>query len=222
LNDGYKQPSATVDAQNILDVLAEVPPLEELAAAFRASHFVTGAIDQVSGSTGESAGGRLRVQGGIHVTMRCPGMGDDPVYDAAVNGAVSLTIAVAESSIRRDIGGQATKCGLKGRLRDLQVPVVIDGPVALDLGRDISLRSGWSGTLLMSIGELRIDDRFSFHDMSAKFEADGVEHLIPLRNGSTIVAGVGLEGSVRIRGRNGAWVCSQSDSCLPEVTLPMK
>jgi hypothetical protein len=107
-------------------------------------------------------------------------------------------------------------------LYGFQVPVVLDGPVAIDLGGDLSLGSGWSGNLLMSVGELRIDDRFSFHDVSARFEDERLEHLIPLRNGSTIVAGVGLEGGVRIRGRNGAWVCNQSNSCLPEVALPMK
>jgi hypothetical protein len=212
----YDAPSAMLDGDTVMTVLDDAPPLQDLAAGFRSTNYVVDGVDKVSGSTGERASDRIRLQGAIHVTMRCPGALGAPVYDAATNGTFSLTIAVAQNAIRRVIGGQATNCALRGTLLGRPIPVKVDGPVALDLGGDISLRSRWSGRLLVSLpGELTIDDRLVLTNLSARYDDNSFEHLFHLPNGSTVVIAV-TSDSIRVRARNGSWVCNEAHSCIPE------
>jgi hypothetical protein len=213
----YDSPSAMLEgSEAVVEALAQAPPLAELVAGFRSAGYVLDGVEGANTVTGKHAGARLRLQGAVHVTLRCPGTGDSPVFDAATNGSVSLTIAVAENSIRRDIGGEAVKCSLKGELLGLPIPVMVDGPIAFDLGRDLSLGQRWDGQLLISLGgELKIGDRISLKNLSARFNDSRFEHLLHLPNGSTIVIGVSSDG-IRVQGRNGSWICTTSDSCLPE------
>jgi hypothetical protein len=203
-------------SEAVVEALAGAPSLAELVAGFRSAGYVLDGIEDANAVTGKHSGERLRLQGAIHVTMRCPGAGDSPVFDAATNGTLSMTIALADNSIRRDVGGNAAKCALKGELLGSSIPVMIDGPIAFDLGHDISFGQGWSGQLLISLGgELRVADRFSFSNLSARFNDSRFEHLLRLPNGTTIVIGISSDG-IRVQGRNGAWICSTSQSCIPE------
>jgi hypothetical protein len=212
----YDSPSAMLDGDGLITVLDDAPPLQDLAAGFRSTNYVQDGIDQASGTTGQRAADRIRLQGGIHVTMRCPGALGQPVFDAATNGSLSLTIALADNRIRRDIGGQATQCVLKGSLLGRDIPVVVNGPIAIDLGGDLSLRSRWSGKLLMSLtGKLLIDDRLSLTNLSARYDDTTFEHLLHLPDGSSVVISVSQD-AIRVRARNGSWVCNEAHSCLPE------
>ena len=173
----YARPSATLDADTIQEALEELPPLESLAAAFRASGYATTGLDDAGGTASKKSGGAVSIQGSLRVNLRCPGQLDDPTYDAHSNGSLSLTIGVEDNRIKRGIGGTADHCVLRGRLLDLPVRVEIDGPIAMDLGHDVGLRARWSGTLLMFVrGSITVGDLF-LYNLSARYTEERLEYL---------------------------------------------
>jgi hypothetical protein len=212
----YEAPSAEIDMEAAEEVLTEVPALDKLAAAFRSLRVAADGVDNASGG-GHKATSNIKVQGGIHVTVRCPGQGDTPVYDAATNGTVSLTIAVAENSIRRDVGGEASHCLARATIPVVNIPLMIgfNGPIAFDLGHDISLGDRWSGELLMSLGGRLDIEELAFDALTARFDDNRFEYLFQRRDGSTVVLSLSPDG-VRLRDRTGFWFCSDPKSCAHE------
>jgi hypothetical protein len=216
LRDSYEHPTADLDTTTANEVIAELPPLEELAAGFRAARYTTNGVDEGSGSSEKD--GALRVQGSIRVTLRCPGEGETPVFDADANGSISMTIAVEDSRIKRSVRALAAACLLRGELLRIPIPVAVDGPILFDLGGDVGLRDRWSGQLLMKLeGSLDIAG-LVFEDLSARWDGDRLEHLFERpNNGDTVVAelrtlasgdpGIGLRDRTRVWGcRDGACV----------------
>src|SRR6185369_17011212 len=101
-------------------------------------------VNTAGGDT--SSGSRLNIQGSIQVTVRCPGGLDVPEYGS--NGTLSLTLGVQKNLIKRGIKLDANACVLRGDAFGTPIRAVLDGPVYMDLGRDIGLRQRWSGRLL--------------------------------------------------------------------------
>jgi hypothetical protein len=208
----YQNPTAELDAARAREALAELPDLERLAAAFRAGRF---AADDVGPATEQNqpANG-LRVQGSIRLTARCPGELSEPVLDPAVNGTVSLTLAVADSRIKRGIGGLAEGCVLRETVLGETVRVELDGPIAFDLGSDIGLGSPLSGNLLVQFEGVNVAGQ-EFAKVSARFTDGRVEHLFTRNDGRTIVAAVGPSG-VTIRDGRGLWLCLDTQTCVSQ------
>jgi len=213
----YDSPSALIDfASDASDLLAEAPPLERLAAAFRALRVATDGVDEASADA-TPPNSSIRVQGSIHVTVRCPGAEASPVYDPATNGTISLTLAVAENAIRRDIGGLASQCVLRGVVPVVDLPfrVGINGVIALDLGRDLSFRNRWTGKLLLSLDGVFDVEGLEMTNPTARFDDGQFEHLFQRRDGSTVILSLSRDG-IRLRDRDGYWFCSDRQSCARE------
>jgi len=213
----YDAPSALIDfASEASDLLAEAPELERLAAAFRATRIATDGIDEASAEA-TPPNSSIRVQGSIHVTVRCPGAEATPVYDPATNGTISLTLAVAENAIRRDVGGLASHCVLRGMVPVLDLPfrVGINGVIGLDLGRDLSFRNRWAGKLLLSLEGVFDVEGLEMTNPTARFDDGQFEHLFQRRDGSTVILSLSRDG-IRIRDRDGFWFCSDRQSCARE------
>jgi len=212
----YDFPTASLDVDTVQEALTELPPLDALAAGFRASGYVTTGVDDAGGTASKKSGGAITIQGSLRVNLRCPGDLDDPTYDASANGSLSLTLGVEDNRIKRGIGGTADHCVLRGLLLDLPVRVEVDGPVAFDLGRDIGLRARWSGTLLMVVrGTITVGD-LVLDNLSARYTEERLEYLhVRSRDQSTVVAELSGDG-IRIRDQNLVWFCRSGESCVTQ------
>jgi hypothetical protein len=211
----YDKPSASLDDTTVGETLAMAPPLATLAAGFRSTEFATGGVDDASQAAAGPSGSGVRLQGGIQITLRCPGEGDKPVFDAKTNGTISLTLAVAQNRIHRTVGGAARKCVLLGTLAGVSIPVELDGDLAFDLGHDLGIGARWSGELLASIeGEITVGG-VAFRKVTARKTKTSFEHLFELPDGTTVVLEL-TDSGVRLRDRGGAWFCLDPDQCTHE------
>ncbi len=218
LIESYKHPTADLDTTTANEVITELPPLEQLAAGFRAARYTTNGVDEGSGSSDNDSA--LRVQGSVRVTLRCPGEGEDPVFDADTNGSISMTLAVEENRIKRSIRAVAAACRLRGELLSLPILVGVDGPILFDLGGDVGLRDKWSGQLLMKLeGTLDVEG-LVFEKLSARWDGDRLEHLFERANGDTVVAELRTLASgdpgIGLRDRTRVWGCRDGQECVEE------
>jgi hypothetical protein len=209
----YNAPSAELDAAVAASVLADAPPMAELAAGFRAGQFIASkSVDDTGSDTTPTRGQGIRLQGSLKVDVRCPGFLDTPVYDPSVNGSASLTLAVENTRIRRTFGGQADNCTLRGYIGTQSAEVHINGTIAFDLGQDIGLGQHWSGRLLAYLpGELDVGD-YTFQSVSARFTSDKIEHLIVLTDGTTVVLTY-TDAGISVRDKDGVWLCQTGETC---------
>jgi hypothetical protein len=213
LDGEYEHPTGLLDLTSVNDVLAEMPSLGRLASGFRATGYMTRGVDE-AGSTSRKKESSLRLQGSIRVGLRCPGDAADPVYDADTNGTVALTIGVEDNAIKSGVGGRADGCVLRGDVAGTPMRVEVDGPIAFDLGGDVSLRQRWSGRLLMRIdGTITIGD-LELSSLSARFTSTKFEYLfvLPGEERNWIIAQLTDEG-ISIRDREQTWVCPDGQPC---------
>lgn len=211
LTEAYERPTALLDAPAVQAALATMPPLAELAAGFRAGRFPADDLDTASEPARHA--GSLRIQGSIRVTFRCPGALSEPSFDPALNGSVSLTLAIAENRIRRTFGGTAERCIVHHEILGERVRIEIDGIVAFDVGRDLGLGEGFSGNLLANFERLNVAGR-DFQDVSARFTEGRLEHLFTF-DGGTFVASLSDSG-VTIRDGRGIWLCLETQTCAEQ------
>jgi len=215
LLQSYERPTATLDGSNVDAALKNAPNLQALAEGLQAVKlYIASDVDYASSSSSGSSRSNLRLQGSLGLKVRCPGERSDPVYDEAVNGSVSLTVAVAESRILRSMGGEAKACVMKGTLAGLAARIQLDGEIAFDLGGDIGVGQYWSGDLLASLpGQLRVGD-YMFESISARLKDGRLQHLVRLQGEQekTIVLELSATG-VTIRDASGVWFCREGQSC---------
>jgi len=230
LLQSYERPSATLDGARVDDALKNAPNLQALAAGMQAVKYIASDVNDASDSSSSSSRSNLRLQGALRLKVRCPGERSEPVYDEALNGSVSLTVAVAESRILRSVGGEARACVLQQTLTGgLTARIQLDGDIAFDLGGDIGIGQYWSGELLASLpGQLRVGD-YMFESVSARitnnWTATGkrerrFQHLVRLEDGeSTIVLELTLDddglplAGVTVRDSSSVWLCREGQSC---------
>jgi hypothetical protein len=206
LISNYDAPDGDLDATRVAAVLAAAPPMPELAAGLRSTGLIASHVDDVSTDTAPSSGRGVRLQGSVKVEVRCPGELDNPDYDPAVNGTATLTLAVADTRIRRTFGGHADACVLKGSIAGQPARIRLDGNIAFDLGRDVGVGQRWSGRLLAYLpGELEVGG-YTFRSVSARFTDDQLEHLIELDDGKFVILTLNASG-LGLRDKNGTWVC---------------
>jgi hypothetical protein len=212
LISSYDQPDGELDATRAAAVLADAPPMPELAAGLRSTGLIASHVDDASADTAPNTGKGVRLQGSIQVEFRCPGELGTPDYDPSVNGSATLTIAVADTRIRRTFGGRADACVLKGDLGGLPARVELDGDIAFDLGHDIGIGQGWSGRLLAYLpGQLEIAG-YTFRSVSARFTDKQLEHLIQLGDGTFVVLTLNASG-LGVRDKDGTWYCPSQTTC---------
>jgi len=207
----YEHPTAALDQTTVVSTLAQMPNLSELVAAFRAAGYATDGVNASSQDATNGSTSNLRFQGGIHVTIRCPGELADPNYDA--NGSLSLTLGVQENLIKRGIGGTADHCVLRGVQLGQPIRVEIDGPFSLDLGKDLGLRQRWSGRLLMYMSGTISTPNLTLTRLSARWDQDQLEYLYQGTDGRTVIAVVTAQGQISIEDSGGKWGCSDNQTC---------
>jgi hypothetical protein len=215
LLQSYERPTLALDVSSVQAALDSAPPnLRELAAGLEAAKYVMGEVDHASKTSSSRTGERIRLQGSLGLKVRCPGERSDPVYDESINGSLSLTLAVADSRIRRSMGGEAKACILQGTLHGLPARIQIDGRIAFDVGGDIGLGQPWSGELLTSLpGELHVGD-YVFQSISGRLHAGRFQHLVRLNEG-TIVLELSEDG-ITIRDASGVWFCAEGEPCAKQ------
>jgi hypothetical protein len=209
----YDQPSGTVDETTVLEVLemADMTDLENLAAGLSSLQLASDGVGEASEAAGAKTGSGIDLQGSITVNVRCPGELDEPVYDAAQNGSLSLTIAVESTRILRSIAGTASNCRAHPSFFGRTVRAAINGPFAFDLGGDIALGQRGSDTLLFSLGgEIIIEDT-PFAGITGRLRPNSFESLFTLPDGNTVVLVVLAEGVIGVRDHDGTWSCNTAD-----------
>jgi hypothetical protein len=218
LLQSYERPTATLDGSNVSAALDRAPSnLRELAAGVEAARYIMNNVDTASRSSANLTGERIRIQGSLGLTVRCPGQLGNPVYDESINGSLSLTLAVAENKIRRSMGGEARACVLQGALHGLPARIQIDGKVAFDVGGDFGIGQPWSGELLASLpGELRVGD-YVFQSITGRLHAGRFQYLVRLddENDQTIVLELSDTG-ITLRDAAGVWFCAEGESCAKQ------
>jgi hypothetical protein len=202
----YDSPDGELDATRAAMVLADAPPMPELAAGLRSTGLIAGHVNDASTDTAPSKGSGVRLQGSVTIDFRCPGQLDNPDYDPAVNGTGTLTLAVADTRIKRTIGGHADACVLEGYIGTAPARIQLDGNIAFDLGHDIGIGQRWSGRLLAYLpGQLEVEG-YTFKSISARFTEDELEHLIELSDGTFVVLTLNASG-ISVRDKSGTWYC---------------
>jgi len=211
----YTAPTAALDETSAARALKTSPTLEELqqlSAGFQAAESIMDDVDQASSSSSSSTGSRIRLQGSIHLQIRCPGELGNPSYDDKVNGSISLTLAVADTRIRRSFGGEANACVLRGTLLGSDAKIELDGPIAFDVGNDIGIGSRWSGEFLAQLpGTLSVLGH-EFHGVTGRFTQGRFQYLVTLAEG-TVVLQLSGDGGITILDRAGAWLCREGEPC---------
>jgi hypothetical protein len=210
----YETPTASLDATSAARALHDAPALDQLSTGFLAAQRVLkDDVDRASDSSSGSTGSRIRLQGSIGLQVRCPGDADAPQYDANVNGSVSLTLAISDNRIRRSFGGDARGCVLQGTRLGRTFRVVLDGPLAFDLGSDLGIGQRWSGRLLASLpGTLTVEGH-EFRSLSGLL-VDGVfQYLVNLDGVGTVVLQLGGDDVITVRDGNGVWFCREGQPC---------
>ena len=212
LRAAYDQPNAELDETSVREVLEMAPDVAELGAGFTAFQMANSGVEDASSTAASKSGNGIALQGSIKVTLRCPGELVDPVYDTAVNGALTLTIAVESSKILRGVSGQASRCRATRNYFGRDVRVGLDGPFEFDLGGDIGLGSRGSGVILISIdGEITLNDAV-ISRVNGRLSPDGFESLFTLPDGGgTVILVSNLDGDIGIRDRSGFWHCNTVD-----------
>ena len=213
----YENPTAVLDKSTVNTALASTPNLKELATGMEATQYVMKPdIDDASNTSSSRSSPRIRLQGSVRLDIRCPGEIEAPVYDEKTNGSVSLTLAIADSSLRRTFGGAAKACVIKRQAAGRMVRIELDGDMDFDLGSDIALGHGWSGELLMSLpGELRVDD-YVFQSISGRITEGRFQNLVRLpEDGTTAVLELGEDG-IFVRDSVGIWFCAEGQPCAQQ------
>jgi hypothetical protein len=202
----YDQPDGQLDSTLAGQVIADAPPMPELAAGLRATGLIAGSVNDASTEETPQKGKGVRLQGSIDVTIRCPGDLASPVYDSTTNGTATVTLALENSAIKRTFGGEANGCVLRSQIGQTAVRIVVDGNIAFDLGGDIGIGQRWSGRLLAYLpGELDVAG-YVFQSVSARFDNATLEHLVRLANGTYVVL-VFTDAGLSIRDKDGSWYC---------------
>lgn len=212
LQSRYDNPTAVLeDEAAAAAALGEMPSLHELAAGFHAADYVQTGVEQGGGEAAQGSSGRFNIQGSINVNVRCPGDTAEPAYGA--NGTLALTIAVERNLIKRSIGGQATHCVLRGDLLGYPVRVEIEGPLAIDFGKDIGLRNRGAKQLLMNLsGSLKIGG-YEVKNLSARWTEERLEYLFVMSDDNWVVAVVEADGTISIKDKDSIWGCSDGQQC---------
>jgi len=216
LDEEFDSPSATLDVTAAEEAIAQSPSLSQLSAAFSTTMVAADDAAHAGDEAAPQTASRIRIQGGVHVTVRCPGELGTPAYGPdANNGTVSLTIAVAESRIRRFVGGQAVGCKLRGNLLGTAIRVGLDGPINFDLGSDVGLGLGRSGDLTINIeGRLTINDSM-YDGLSARFTKANVFQFLYRRASDKLTAVLEVSDSgIIVRDRTGSLLCADVQSCV--------
>jgi hypothetical protein len=226
LQAAYDHPSAELSPQQLQSLLGgQSVRLLALALSDRLE-FLTQAIDQAKHGfedNGFEAAKALDLQGRADVTVNCPG--DETTIDLAhqvpnpANGTLSLRIPISNSQLGPGADGTATSCRLGSTpatvpslLASIGVlgssPVLLDGPISIDLGAALTLGdSVVLQPLFVVHGELRVDGSPPLSGFDFRLPPDGrVEMRVDQGNaGNVVVYAQGLD--IGVRERRGVWLC---------------
>jgi hypothetical protein len=209
----FEHPTAVLDETTVAETLHEIPSLRNLAAAFRAAGANTTRGVQTAGNEAKP-GSRLNIQGSIHVTVRCPGDLDVPAFGQS--GTLSMTLGVQKNLIKRGIRLDASGCVMRGSALGIPIRVEVDGPVYIDLGRDVGLGQGFSGRILIYIAGTLDAGGLVLDDLAARVMSERVEYLFRLPNdpdNAWVIASMTEDGNISIQDSQTTWGCSDGQAC---------
>jgi len=208
LREQYDDPTGTLaDGAAVQRLIERFPQLPELAEVFRTTRALVARADEGRDAADDRDGRGIQLRGSIDVTVRCPGDG----RDVAEPGTLSIELAVTRSVIRQSFWTRARDCLFQTEVAGVQIPIEVDGDLALDLGSDIPLGGTWptSPMLVSFTGTLALSG-VEFGDLSARVDDESFEYLQPVEDGSVILfvtsSGVGL------RDARTTWYCGTDNS----------
>jgi hypothetical protein len=232
----YDRPTGTLDealAREIVDARwPHVKALKTLAGlSFLREVIAEGTTPDIEGADS------IDVQGSLAVHAPCPGWERVSAATEAETGFVELMMGVDASRVQRAFTGRATACRFSAQRGKERVNVTASMAVELDLGRSLGLGEAVP-SLLVRFSELSsalsIDSTGSSVALALADIADDGDALSLRMGGDAVLEtlvdletlGMGQQGtfllallddsSVRLRGRDSAWVCSskRSDPCV--------
>lgn len=208
----FENPTAVLDETSVGEAVLQMPSLRQLAAGFHAAGTSTDSVNTADEQAASGSGSRLNIQGSIKVNVRCPGGLDVPSFGP--NGSIDLTIGVERNLIKRGIAMMANDCVMRGDVLGTPVRVAIDGPVYMDLGRDLGLRQRWVGRLLMLITGTMDVEGLTLENLAARWTSDKFEYLFRLPSQDTwVIAAITADGAISVRDGRGTWSCPDGLSC---------
>jgi hypothetical protein len=172
----------------------------------------------------------LDVQGSLAVHARCPGWDATATADEAKTGFVDLTVGVDASRVQRAFTGRARGCRFIAKNRGESANVSVSMQLQVDLGHSLGLGEPVP-SILVRLSEL--STQLSGAAIELDIDADALGDALSLRIGGedlietlvelepldlgqqgTILLGLRDDGSVAVRGRDSAWICSSTRSIL--------
>jgi hypothetical protein len=204
----YDDPSGGLEPEEVEELVERFPELESMAAALRTVEPILARIDDARDTADGRSGSGVELRGALMVELACPGGARTPRYDKALNGSLSLELAVAGSEIQPTFWATAQGCLLLGAVGPLAFPVEIDGRIAIDVGSPIPLGGTWqrSRTLISHQGTISFGG-LTLRDLSARLSQDRFEYLFDTPSGTVVL--LVTEDIVGVRDRNATWFCDR-------------
>ena len=235
LRDAYEHPSAELTAEQVRSLLTDVSVrLAALALSDRLS-FLTEAIDQAKRGfedKGLKAAKGLGLEGRADVTINCPGAAANVDFlnqppDPA-NGTLILHLPISNSQLGPAADGSASSCIFAGAqavlapwLANLRAPgtskVMLDGPIAIDLGSAVTLGEPavWQ-PLFVVRGRLTVDGLPPVTDFDFRLPTAGRVEMRVERPSFGSVVVYTEESNIGVRERRGGWLCEGVNlTCAP-------
>jgi hypothetical protein len=230
LSERYAQPTANVTQAIARELFERRLPHYAALKTFAGLSFLRDVI--ANGTTPNLDGAELDldVQGSLTVHARCPGWDATPTADEAKTGFVDLTVGVDASRVQRAFTGRATGCRFIAKNRGESANVSVSMQLQVDLGHSLGLGEPVP-SILVRLSEL--STQLSGAAIELDIDADALGDALSLRIGGedlietlvelepldlgqqgTILLGLRDDGSVAVRGRDSAWICSSTRSIL--------
>jgi hypothetical protein len=213
LADEFETPTGTVDnGAAVQDLIGRYPELTRLANAFRFTKSLVARADEGRSAADERDGRGVELRGAIDVTVACPGSG----FEGAEPGSLAVSLAVSRNEIQRSFWGRAAYCRFQSVVGGVELPFVLDGDIAMDVGSNIPLTGPWptSPMLVSLLGTLELSD-LQVSGVSARVGDDAFEYLQTIETGSVVL--FVTSGNIGLRDADATWTCgTDSTTCLVE------
>lgn len=220
----YDHPSASLSSDNADAIMEYTRDLRQRLRILSGLKFVGSAVQDATNATAENQDSSVNLRGSITARTLCPGP-DDASTDQAPRGSIEFTIGIENSQTQRAFRARMDQCRFQV---ETGAAATITAELQVDLGGRLGLAQPIRRDLLIRAANVAVSDLggdaedFELALIHFRLTRDStLQALIDLDSlGIGLVGSVLLElagdGSVALRGRNGAWRCGiGGDPCVP-------
>jgi hypothetical protein len=227
LEPRYDRPTGRLPEEQTSELLEQARPYLDVASRLDGLSLIRTAVSDTSKGLDDALGtDGLTVQGTIRAQLSCPGHGAIATDDSDANGALDITMGIADTRIQRALDGSAIDCEFVSGRGGQTDRITFSADFVADLGADIALGDDPAELLTVQLTDLEI--RSSSTGLSLPelqevydFRVTGDESIevlldldtLGLRNAGTVVVISHVDGSIGLREERGEWLCPPNDSC---------